>query len=228
MARGGLPTDSSRPPLLPVADQAPAERADAARNRRKILAAAADIIAARGARSLSLDEVARAAGVGVGTVYRRFGDRAGLISALVNEREVQFQAAFMTGPPPLGPGAPPAQRLRAFLHALLDRLEDQWELLLLGEISSQTGWYGTGPYQVRHVHLVTLLAEVAPHADVHYLADALLAPLAPSLLNYERRVRGFTVERIKAGLDQLVDGVLAVRPATAATPRRPRRSPPAT
>src|SRR5690606_40488482 len=101
------------PSMLPLVDQAPAERADAARNRRRILAAASEIVATRGASSLSLDEVARAAGVGVGTVYRRFGDRAGLVSALVDEREVEFQAAFMNGPPPLGPGAPPEQRLRA-------------------------------------------------------------------------------------------------------------------
>ncbi|HEY8450897.1 MAG TPA: hypothetical protein VIL54_01445, partial [Natronosporangium sp.] len=61
------------------------------------------------------------------------------------------------------------------------------------------------------MHLVALLA---PDADVHYLADALLAPLAPRLLNYQLRVRGFTVERIKAGLDQLVDRLLQARPAT--------------
>lgn len=194
---------------LPVVGQVPTERADAARNRQKILDAAAGLIATHGARSLSLDEVARAAGVGVGTVYRRFGDRAGLIAAMVDEREAQFQAAFMTGPPPLGPGAPPAQRIRAFLHALLDRLEEQWELLLLGETSSPTGRYGTGPYQLRRFHLVTLLNELVPQADVHYLADALLAPLALSLLNYQRRVRGFSIERIKEGLDQLLSFTLA-------------------
>lgn len=216
------------PAMLPVVDQAPAERADAARNRRRILAAATEIVATRGAGSLSLDEVARVAGVGVGTVYRRFGDRAGLVSALVDEREVEFQAAFMNGPPPLGPGAPPEQRLRAFLHALFDRLEEQWELLLLGEISSPTGRYGTSPYQVRHIHLVTLLRELRPDADVHFLADALLAPLAPSLLNYQRRVRGFSVERIKSGLDQLVDSIAgsALRrtaPGPKAGTRDPRR-----
>lgn len=189
---------------LPLVGQERAERADAARNRRKILEAAARMVAANGASSLSLDEVARAAGVGVGTVYRRFGDQAGLVSALIDERERQFQQAFMTGPPPLGPGAPPAERIRAFLHALLDRLEEQWELVLLGETSSPTGRYGTGPYQVRHIHLVTLLGQLKPEADVHYLADALLAPLAPSLLTYQRRVRGFTVQRIKAGLDELL------------------------
>ncbi|NUR86254.1 MAG: TetR family transcriptional regulator, partial [Nonomuraea sp.] len=49
------------------------ERTDAARNRAKILAAAADIVAAHGVAGLSMAEVAAAAGVGVGTLYRRFG-----------------------------------------------------------------------------------------------------------------------------------------------------------
>lgn len=56
-------------------------RADAERNRDRILAAAAELFASRGVDA-SLEEVATRAGVGVGTVYRRFGDREGLIDAL--------------------------------------------------------------------------------------------------------------------------------------------------
>ncbi|WP_328807853.1 helix-turn-helix domain-containing protein [Nonomuraea antri] len=93
-------------PLLPIVGQPGPERADAARNRQKIIEVAARMIAEQGAEQLSLDEVARAAGVGVGTVYRRFGDRAGLVYALIDESERRFQAAFLTGPPPLGPGGP--------------------------------------------------------------------------------------------------------------------------
>jgi AcrR family transcriptional regulator len=190
--------------LLPVLGQAPAERADAARNRRRILAAAADILANRGAPALSLDEIARAAGVGVGTVYRRFGDRAGLLAALVDERERQFQQAYMAGPPPLGPGAPPAQRIRAFLHALLDRQEEQWELLLLAEASAPRTRYGAAPYRATYAHLVALVAQARPDADAPYLAESLLALLAPSLINYQVRERGLTLDRIKDGLDRFL------------------------
>ncbi|TDD72835.1 TetR/AcrR family transcriptional regulator, partial [Actinomadura rubrisoli] len=90
---------------LPVAGRPPAERADAALNRHRIVRAAAEMIAARGAEALTMDEVARAAGVGVGTVYRRFGDRSRLVYAVIDDREREFQAAFIQGPPPLGPGA---------------------------------------------------------------------------------------------------------------------------
>ena len=60
-------------------------RADAERNRLRIIAAARDAFAERGFDA-SLDEVAARAGVGVGTVYRRFPDKDALIEALFEER----------------------------------------------------------------------------------------------------------------------------------------------
>src|SRR4051794_15749403 len=60
-------------------------RADAARNRARLLAAAKEVFAARGLDA-TMDEVARRAGVGVGTAYRRFRNRDDLITALFEER----------------------------------------------------------------------------------------------------------------------------------------------
>src|SRR5699024_2201599 len=84
-------------------DEPATERADAARNRAKILAATQRLISSDGVDSLTMNEVARVAGVGVGTVYRRFGDHGGLVEAMMNQREHQLQQAMATGPPPLGP-----------------------------------------------------------------------------------------------------------------------------
>jgi AcrR family transcriptional regulator len=64
-------------------------RADAERNRQRILDAAAQLFAERGLH-VSLDEVAERAGVGVGTVYRRFPDRDALIEALLQSRVDEF------------------------------------------------------------------------------------------------------------------------------------------
>ena len=63
-------------PLLQP-DPTPRERADAARNRARILAAAEELVAEQGIEAVSMEDVARAACVGTGTLYRRFGDRAG-------------------------------------------------------------------------------------------------------------------------------------------------------
>lgn len=91
---------------LPVTDSVPVERGDAARNRALLLAAARRLIDERGANTVTMDDVATAAGVGKGTLFRRFGSRAGLMIVLLDEDEKTEQRAFMFGPPPLGPGAP--------------------------------------------------------------------------------------------------------------------------
>jgi AcrR family transcriptional regulator len=66
-------------------------RADAARNRERILAAAAEVFAEHGLE-VTLDDIARHAGVGVGTVYRRFADKDQLIEALFDQRLDQIRA----------------------------------------------------------------------------------------------------------------------------------------
>jgi AcrR family transcriptional regulator len=60
-------------------------RKDAARNLERILAAAREVFAERGLE-VTLDDIAHHAGVGVGTVYRRFADKEQLIDALFDER----------------------------------------------------------------------------------------------------------------------------------------------
>ena len=74
-------------PEVPALDRAGDRplRRDAERNRQRILAAAAEVLSERGLDA-TLDEVARAAGVGVGTVYRRFPDKESLIQELFKDR----------------------------------------------------------------------------------------------------------------------------------------------
>ncbi|MCK2213122.1 TetR/AcrR family transcriptional regulator [Actinomadura sp. ATCC 31491] len=194
--------------ILPVLGQPQPERADAARNRQKIIDVAAQLIAERGAAHLSLDEVARVAGVGVGTVYRRFGDRAGLVFALLDEGERRFQTAFFSGPPPLGPGAPAAERVTAFLCALVDRILAQEELFLLLQKGGGRAGSFSGPYRVHHIHLAALIGQARPGADAAYLADALLAPVNAGLIAFQRAERGMSVRQIKDGLAALAAAAL--------------------
>jgi polyketide synthase 12 len=95
----------------------PAERADAARNRRHLLATAREILAEQGSGQLTMDGLAERAGLGKGTVFRRFGTRAGIFQALLDDEERDFQQAVLSGPPPLGPGAMPLDRLIAYGRA---------------------------------------------------------------------------------------------------------------
>lgn len=197
-----------RGPDLTVVGQQPAERADAARNRRKVLDAAVRLAEEQGVSNLQMDEVARVAGVGVGTIYRRFGDRAGLVIALVDHDEQQFQQALFYGPPPLGPGAPARERIEAFLRTLTARIAERGQFLLVAECAAPHARF-SGAYTLRHMHLTALLAEAAPRADAPWLADALLAPLAAVVVTYQLEQRGMTVERIADGVVALLDAALA-------------------
>src|SRR3954465_14948071 len=119
---------------LPLVDAAPRrERADRSRNRAAVLAAAQKLFAARGPESVRMEEVAAEAGVGVGTVYRGFTDRAGLGRALLGARERRLQDALLRGAPPLGPGAPARERLLAFLTALAAYVEETFPYLAAAE-----------------------------------------------------------------------------------------------
>src|SRR4029077_12640864 len=95
----------------------PAERADAARNRRVLVTAAREMLAEQGADKLTMDGLAERAGLGKGTVFRRFGTRAGIFAALLDDDERDFQEQVLAGPPPLGPGAPASARLIAYGRA---------------------------------------------------------------------------------------------------------------
>ncbi len=98
------------PLQLRLAVDPPPERADAARNRHAVLAAALRLVDHCGVDAVLMDAVAPEAGVGKGTLFRQFGSRQGLMAAVLNQSETEWQASVLSGPPPLGPGAPPMER----------------------------------------------------------------------------------------------------------------------
>ncbi len=174
----------------------PTERADAARNRARILEAAGRLFAERGVEAVTMDEIAAAAGVGKGTLFRRFGDRAGLALALLEDAERDLQGLILRGPPPLGPGAPPAERLGAFLTALLGLLEEHTELIVCSETAAPGARYRSGLHAAWRAHVAVLVREARPDADAEVLAEAILAPLAGDLYR-SLRERDVAPERIR-------------------------------
>ncbi|MEU1073177.1 MULTISPECIES: helix-turn-helix domain-containing protein [unclassified Streptomyces] len=198
-------------PLLPLppgagAPPAPPERADAARNRARILAAAARLFSERDPASVTMEDIAKAAGVGRGTLYRRYPDRAAIARALLDEHERALQEKLLRGAPPLGPGggpgerpAPPAERLAAFYAEMTTLLEAHLPLALGAETGAAR--YGTGAYGFWHAHVTHLVREAAL-PDPQPLADHLLAPLAPELFRHQREL-GLSREHIAASLGAL-------------------------
>jgi AcrR family transcriptional regulator len=184
------------------------ERRDALRNRERVLAAAQHLFSESGVETLEIREVARTAGVGVGTVYRRFGDKAGLVASLLDERERIFQDRVLSGPPPLGPGAPARERLVAFLHSLADLVDENLQLLRALHGSTPGARFRVGAYRAWRLHATILLEEAAPGIDAAWFAELILAPLAADLYYHQRYELGVSRERLGQNLADAVDAVL--------------------
>ena len=195
-----------RPGTLPASA---AERSDAARNRERLLVAARELIEQCGAAGLTMDRLAEHAGVGKGTVFRRFGSRAGLMLTLLDDSEAAFQSRFLFGPPPLGPGAPALERLVAFGTERIAYVVEYGDLVLAA---------GTGPrgrFDVpaaalwnRHVEML-LLEACSGIQEPWLMASSLTATLDPERLVHLIREHGVTPARLSGSWRDLVTRVVA-------------------
>ncbi|MFF7586384.1 TetR/AcrR family transcriptional regulator [Kitasatospora purpeofusca] len=188
-------------------------RKDAVRNREAVLAAADALFARReNAEDVTMAEVAAAAGVGKGTLFRAFGDRAGLLRALYEARLEPLGAAVAAGPPPLGPDTPPAERVPALLDALLRFKLDNRALALALE-DGDTSPYRTEHYARWHALLRTLLERIPVAADSGFTAHVLLAAIRADLVEHLAGPGGPGPEELRARLAELVGTVLTPAPS---------------
>lgn len=133
-------------------------RRDAERNRQRILRAASEVFTERGLE-VSLDEVARHAGVGVGTVYRRFRTKEDLVEALFVDRieEVAALAEKAAQDPD------PWSGLASFMEEAADLLAGDLglrQIMMFATYGGDKVWYA----RQRNAPLVTLLVERAQAA----------------------------------------------------------------
>jgi len=162
----------------------PAERADAARNRLHLLATAREMLAEQGADQLTMDGLAERAGLGKGTVFRRFGTRAGIFQALLDDAERTFQEQVLSGPPPLGPGAAPLDRLIAYGQARIGFLAEHREIARATLDGSQPVPAGSRtPLSQLHIRVLLGQMELGA-ADLDILAVQLTGALDGPLLLY--------------------------------------------
>jgi polyketide synthase 12 len=142
------------------------------------------MLAEQGADKITMDGLAERAGLGKGTVFRRFGTRAGIFQALLDDDERDFQQRVLSGPPPLGPGAPPLDRLIAYGRARIDFLTGHREI-------ARATLDGSQPLPARsqtpmsRAHIRYLLQEMRlGTADLDVLTLQLTAALDGPLLLY--------------------------------------------
>jgi AcrR family transcriptional regulator len=184
-----------------------AERSDAARNRERLLLAARELIAQGGAAALTMDRLAGHAGVGKGTVFRRFGSRAGLMLTLLNDSEAAFQARDLFGPQPLGPGAAALDRLIAFGTERIAYVLEYGDLVLAAGHASRSR-FDVPAAALWNRHVEMLLREGGFESPEPWLmAGSLNASLDPERLLHLVREHGVTSERLATSWRDLVTRV---------------------
>lgn len=189
------------------------ERADAAANRQLILRTAERLFAERGVENVCMAEIAEAAGVGKGTLYRRYTNKAELCLALMDAQMLEFQNRMLAE----------FRRLAAQDVAYLEQLAFFFDELveftemhhpLLAEVE-RAGLFGEGvppgmPHFWQSMTIQALLrqasrqGEVSEDLDLAYIGEALLATLQVDVFRFQRTVRGFSLSRIQDGLRELI------------------------
>lgn len=194
------------------------ERRDAAANRVLILETAEQLFNEHGVPNVNMAEIAQAAGVGKGTLYRRFANKGELCLSLLDSQLRSFQdkqlAAFRQM---MEEGTSYLSQLTHFLKALARFTERHMPLLI--EVQQHEQGVGNEvlerPHSWQYITVNGLLreaaraGEIAVDADTPVLAEALLAPLGAFTYRFQRERLGFTPERIGDGLALLVQGLSA-------------------
>ncbi|MDA2806710.1 TetR/AcrR family transcriptional regulator [Nocardiopsis suaedae] len=184
-------------------------RADAARNREAVLQAAGLLFdSADDPAGVSMDDVAAAAGVGKGTLFRRFGDRAGLVRALYELRTERMAAEFegATGADdPVDPVEAVVRTMDALLRFKIENRALSRALESLGGGSP----YTNAAYGHWHGRVAALIAEARGPESADFLAHALLAAVRSDLVDH---LADWPDARLKAGVEELVRSVCGERP----------------
>lgn len=141
------------------------------------------MIAEVGVEKVTMDGLAERAGLGKGTVFRRFGTRAGIFHALLDDDERRFQQEVLSGPPPLGPGAGPRERLTAYGRARIAFLLDRHMIARAALDRSRP--VPAGESSMSRVHLRMLLGRARLDVeDIDSLSLQLTAALEGPVLLY--------------------------------------------
>ena len=192
----------------------PRVRRDAAANADRILCAARTVIEADGIDGLTMDRLAARAGVGKGTVFRAFGSRTGVFIALTDEAERAFQRGFLNGPPPLGPGAPPLQRLLAWGEARA-RLFAIHGPLMRAVSADAADKFRVPARGLSVAHIRMLLQQCGVREGIDVAVEALLAPLDADMTQHLITSRGMTLDQIIDGWQQIARSIAGADASTA-------------
>ncbi|MGW2377950.1 MULTISPECIES: TetR/AcrR family transcriptional regulator [Kitasatospora] len=188
------------------------ERADAAHNRRKILVTAQQLFQDSGVDHVSMDDIAEAAGVGKGTLFRRFGNREGLIGALFQQLTEDWQQQALDQL--ADPGEDPRERVLGFVASLFDDIVVPGRPLLRAlERDSGGSHANLERYLLWQGRLARAIAEARPDADADFLAHAILGVLRADFVDLLVGT-GMGIDAVRTGVLTLTASILTAAPET--------------
>src|SRR3954447_17822010 len=155
-----------------------------------------------------MDEIAQAAGVGKGTLYRRYGDKGQLVLALMDP-DLEALQADLDAIPRM---ASALDELKAVMSRMLAWTEAH--TAELGVVAAQRAMHCSPMYEWLHNVVLELLVEAATSGETRigdpvFAADALLAVLDVDHFEFQRQRRGYSTAQIEAGIHMLIDGLRA-------------------
>jgi AcrR family transcriptional regulator len=165
-------------------EQARKPRADSLRNREQLIAAAKTAFTERGADA-PLEDIARRAGVGIGTLYRHFATREALLAAVYRHEVEQLSAAADR----LLATRPPAEALGAWLHQLVDYMATKRVIAPALQASPGEGsaaYAASGPAMVGALNRLATAAIAAGDIRADVTSDDLIRLLSGVSLGYDQ------------------------------------------
>ena len=183
-------------------------RADAQRNRQKLLDAARNLFDCQGIEQVTMSAIAKKAQVGKGTLYRHFADKAVLCHALLDTAMRDLQQRTLDC---IRQTDDPAEALRWFLHEGVQYTVQNADLLMEAANQGNENMLHHPAHIWCRQTIRGLLAQMQVAGDADYIADTLYIMLDVQTIRYQRTTQGYSPTRIVQGLHmtlaRLTDGV---------------------
>ncbi len=177
-------------------------RADAVKNRALLLDTAQRLFAQNGVEAVTMSEVAEAAGVGKGTLYRHFANKVELCQVLIDEDQRDFQNRALARLRQRGDVRTDLEWYVGEVIAFIVRNQE-----ILFTIASDTSLYHPAHRWWRQT-IRGLLQQLHPVVDVEYAADLIFVMLNPRTIQFQMEIHGYSAVHIGANLIRVLDSLL--------------------
>ncbi len=172
-------------------------RADAVKNRELLLETATRLFHQNGVETVTMSQIAQEAQVGKGTLYRHFTSKSDICYALLDQDQRDLQNQTLRR---LSQHNTPCDNLRWFLEQAVHFVARHDDLLASGDESTTSVFIHHRAHLWWRQTIRGLLGKLNPNLDVDYAADVLYIMLDVNAIRFQRRVQGYDITRIIAGL----------------------------